>query len=645
MSKPSLDALFREQAGKQTDKWSSYPAVYEQVFSRHRDRAVRLLEIGVQNGGSLEVWARYFERAVRLVGCDIDPACRQLRYEDPRIAVVVGDAVTDAGQQQITAHSTRFDIVIDDGSHFSSDIIRAFCRYFPLLEPGGVYVVEDLHCSYWMEFEGGLRHPASAIAFFKALVDYLHRNHFGAAVAAEELLAPFLAQYGPLSLALDNLAAVEFFDSVCVVRKAEVPGEGVGRRVVRGGDSVVREGEATRDGEALAVPDQRANPFLRDPEPGHHDEQVQALRHRLAEAESETRRRIESCDRVLRLLSRSTAELDAASRDRDAALADLAAHREAVAQLRTSLSWRLTGPLRQAAALLARAPGALHFPASVLRFGGGARGSLALLGKVLREEGWTGVRWRLANAWQLSQLPVQGEGSEPGDYQLWLERYDTLDDAGRDALRAALAAFPRRPRLSVIMATYNTPLPLLDAAIRSVRDQLYPDWELCIADDASSDPAVRELLQRRAAEDERIRLTFRDRNGHISAASNSALALATGDFVVLLDHDDLLAETALYRVAEAINQHPDAQLVYSDEDKIDEAGRRYDPYFKSDFNPELMLAQNMISHLGVYRRELVQSLGGFREGYEGSQDYDLALRVLEQITPEQVIHIPRVLYH
>jgi GT2 family glycosyltransferase len=201
------------------------------------------------------------------------------------------------------------------------------------------------------------------------------------------------------------------------------------------------------------------------------------------------------------------------------------------------------------------------------------------------------------------------------------------------------------PLISILMPVYNTSAPLLKAAVESVRAQLYEHWELCIADDASTQPHVRQMLEQFARMDPRIKVALRKQNGHIAAASNSALELATGRFVALLDHDDVLHPLALHFVAEAIAQCPDAGLVYTDEDKIDEAGHRFDPYFKCEFNYELMLAQNMVSHLGVYRRSLVLQLGGFRAGYEGSQDYDLALRVTELLRADQVIHVPRVLYH
>jgi GT2 family glycosyltransferase len=182
-------------------------------------------------------------------------------------------------------------------------------------------------------------------------------------------------------------------------------------------------------------------------------------------------------------------------------------------------------------------------------------------------------------------------------------------------------------------------------AIDSVRAQTWPHWQLCIADDASNQPELRALLEDYAQLDARIELVFRDRNGHIAEASNSALALARGDWVLLLDHDDLLPPHALFYVARAINEQPQARLIYSDEDKIDQQGRRFNPYFKSDWNRDLFYSHNMFSHLGCYEIDLLRDVGGFRVGTEGSQDYDLVLRCIERVGETAIYHIPRVLYH
>jgi len=253
--------------------------------------------------------------------------------------------------------------------------------------------------------------------------------------------------------------------------------------------------------------------------------------------------------------------------------------------------------------------------------------------KIIRNEGIEGVRKRILHR------PLQNK------YQDWIAQYDLINNEVRYRINARMANFNRMPKISVIMPVYDPPPIFLDEAIWSVRKQIYPEWELCIADDASKNPEIKKLLQQHALQDARIKIVFRDINGHISAASNSALQISTGEFIALLDHDDLLPEHALFCVAETILDHPEVALIYSDEDKVTEAGDRYDPYFKCDFNPELMLAQNMVSHLGVYQRDILNAIGGFKVGYEGSQDYDLALRVIDKVNQSQIKHIPRILYH
>lgn len=230
-------------------------------------------------------------------------------------------------------------------------------------------------------------------------------------------------------------------------------------------------------------------------------------------------------------------------------------------------------------------------------------------------------------------------------YGRWIREFDKLDQVDRGQIRAHITSFRYKPLVSVIMPTYETPEWALRQAIDSVRNQLYPHWELCIADDASLAGHIAELLNRLAATDRRIKWVQRRSNGHIAAASNSALSLASGEFIALMDHDDLLSERALYEVASALELDQSLDIIYSDEDQIDRKGNRFNPYFKTDWNIDLLLGHNMISHLGVYRRSLVDRVGGFREGLEGSQDYDLALRCADSSHPDRIHHIPAILYH
>ena len=199
------------------------------------------------------------------------------------------------------------------------------------------------------------------------------------------------------------------------------------------------------------------------------------------------------------------------------------------------------------------------------------------------------------------------------------------------------------PRFSIVTPVYDPPLWALEECIKSVLAQEYTDWEWCLADDCSPNPKVRERLSRLTESDSRVKVTFRDENGGIVAASTSALELATGAFVALLDHDDSLTRDALSVVAKALDEDGTIDYVYSDEDKIDESGRHFDHFGKPDFAPERLRGQNYCCHLSVVRRNLLLEVGGFREGFDGSQDYDLILRVTENA--RTIHHIRKVLYH
>ena len=311
---------------------------------------------------------------------------------------------------------------------------------------------------------------------------------------------------------------------------------------------------------------------------------------------------------------------------------------------RSSISWRLTKPLRIASMPLFGVVAWLKLVARLIEVGGGLTKTILLVYRVLYSEGLQGIRWRISNVRSVVSGSSQFHGVD-GSYQNWISKYDAMTDELITIMSERVSDFPYKPVISVLMPTYKPDLVWLRQAIESVRGQVYPYWELCIADDGSSDPAVVEFLRRYQAMDARIRVEFRASNGHISAASNTALTLCSGEWIALMDHDDLLAENALFWVAAAINDNPAAMLIYSDEDKLDEAGVRRDPYFKPDWNPDLFYSQNLITHLGVYKTDRVKSIGGFTIGLEGAQDYDLALRYIEGIRGSEIIHIPRVLYH
>ncbi len=254
--------------------------------------------------------------------------------------------------------------------------------------------------------------------------------------------------------------------------------------------------------------------------------------------------------------------------------------------------------------------------------------------EVWRESGWRGPL-------QMVEI-YRRKQKQQENYLAWIAQQEKLDEKG---IRAEINNFSHRPLISVILPVYNVDEKWLRLCIDSVINQLYTNWELCIADDASTAPHIAPLLKEYTEKDERIRLTMRPQNGHISEASNSALMMAGGEWTVLLDHDDELSPDALYYVAKEINEHADARLIYSDEDLIDTRGVRSEPKFKPDWSPDLFYSLNLVTHLSAFRTELLRKIGGFRVGFEGSQDYDLTLRAIEQIDEKQIRHIPKILYH
>ena len=204
-------------------------------------------------------------------------------------------------------------------------------------------------------------------------------------------------------------------------------------------------------------------------------------------------------------------------------------------------------------------------------------------------------------------------------------------------------SFTYNPLISILVPVYNVSEKWLRLCLDSVVKQTYENWELCIVDDASPSAHIQRILEEYSRQDNRIKYMRREKNGHISASSNDALNLANGEFIALLDNDDELAPNALAEVVSVLNINQSLDMIYSDEDKIDEDGIRFDPHFKTDWAPDTLMSMNYICHFAVLRKQIVEKIGGFRLGYEGAQDYDLFLRFTEQT--QQIAHIPKVLYH
>jgi hypothetical protein len=350
----ALQDLYAAHDGKVSDRWSSYLDTYQRLFAPLRDRPLRMLEIGVQNGGSLELWSRFFANAQKLVGCDINPDCARLHYDDPRVELVVGDANMDEVHDRIRSLVPELDLVIDDGSHLSGDIVRSFGRYFPMLGDDGLYVAEDLHCSYWKHFEGGLFDQTSSISFFKALADIVNHEHWGRPYGRNRLLEPFRARFG-LALEeehLQHIHSVEFLNSVCVVRKCAPARNLLGGRVVTDGVELVASGHHALRGSTTERFDQQGNvlaslenfpaeaiPVLR--------EGGEKLRAELQGAKAELQGAKAELQGAKVELQGAKAELQGAKAELQGAKAEVQHLRAVVTAILGSRSWRYTAWLRR----------------------------------------------------------------------------------------------------------------------------------------------------------------------------------------------------------------------------------------------------------------------------------------------------------
>lgn len=376
-----IKALHQAHQGKVSDRWASYLSAYDRLLAPFQDQPLNLLEIGIQNGGSLEIWAQYFAQAQTLVGCDINPDCARLQYDDPRIHVVVANANTDAAEQAILAHARDYDVIIDDGSHTSADIILAFVRYFQYLKPGGVFVAEDLHCSYWQTFEGGLYYPYTSIAFFKRLADVINHEHWGIERERHAILQGFAEHLGVTfdAVGLEEIHAIEFSNSLCVVHKRPAGLNALGERCVAGQVEVVVPGHHGVRGQSLIAPSQAANAWATmsvAPE-----EQWEGLSQAKQRDKQQLAQTVAAHDRQIAQLHQALAERET--------------H---LAVVLTSTSWRMTYPLRFALDQLKRVRRAVTLALPAVRRAGGVKNAARKALRLYQNEGLAGIKrgFRLA---------------------------------------------------------------------------------------------------------------------------------------------------------------------------------------------------------------------------------------------------------
>lgn len=333
----TIDTLYEHHNKKVTAKWSSYINVYEHFFSPYQHKPICLLELGVQNGGSLEVWSQYFSEAELLIGCDIDQNCEKLHYDDERISLVIGDITEENTYEQVTAKASQYDIIIDDASHRSGDIIKAFIKLFSNVVDGGLYVVEDLHCSYWQAYDGGLYDPYSAISFFKSCIDVINHEHWGLEeTSIADFQSGFVEKYGIEVSAklLSMIESITFVNSMCVIKKGS---SALGTLIVTGTEEVVSDGYLVMHGSHSTAVNQQDNIWASQQT---FDEAsfvkltsaLQASKAALEEQKFLLKYEKEVSEQRLVFMEKTCQQLEAANKQ--------------YLQVVSSLSWKLTKPLR-----------------------------------------------------------------------------------------------------------------------------------------------------------------------------------------------------------------------------------------------------------------------------------------------------------
>jgi glycosyltransferase involved in cell wall biosynthesis/SAM-dependent methyltransferase len=713
-----LAQLFHSHAEYLSDKWEQYLGIYHLELSRliREGKPLRLLEIGVQNGGSLQIWSEYLPAGSDIVGIDIDEACAALAVS-PNIQILIGDASDPAQLTRLLGGQT-FDVVIDDGSHRSPDVIATFESCFSRLNPGGLYFVEDLHCSYQKSFGGGYRDPAASIEWFKGLIDAINCDH----IEDPSVIPPL--ELHRLARLNRSVARIAFYDSVAVIEKFRQPKTQPFGRLLTGGKAPVMNPAHT----IWSMPRQEIEAFRFSPAAsaafsatwseilvaakdeliavhGANDAARKAIAAETASSIDELTRQLIDCDRqVVRLendlsqardellqtqsellqtqseLLQTQSDLSQTQNELSHLQAESAAVWEEVLSNKAEISLDQAAAADQAvkyaalsqelAASQARleviqASTAWQVVRRMTTVGAWVPPKGRRVGRRILRAAWWTVTGRLAQKsreFRQAQarlvanpgLPppsaTQGNGSIfvlPSDdpYQLWWLANAPREEAYRLQRRIG-DCFELRPVFSVIVPVFRPPLDVFVAMIDSVRAQSYERWQLVLVIvDTGGDSA--ELL-RHASDarrlDPRIHVEIAPDNLGIAGNSNLALAHATGEWIVLLDHDDTIRSDALFRFAESLNIDPEADFLYSDKDMISRDGtRHFSPLFKPAWSPDIMLNANYLTHLSGLRTEMVRRTGGWDSATDGAQDWDLFLKAMQ--AQARIRHVPHVLYH
>ncbi len=634
----SLEKIYETHKGKVSDKWSSYLTEYNNLFSELRGRNINFLEIGVQNGGSLEIWANFFADAANVVGCDINPNCAKLSYEDRRISLVIGGVNSQGAQSAIRNISSKYDVIIDDGSHLSSDIIRTFCGSLDVIADEAIYVVEDLHCSYWADFEGGVYHPLSSISFFKLIIDVINAEHWGRLRRDVDIFKEFSEAYGiDIHIGkMKHIHSVEFLNSMCVIRfKAGC--SGLGTRTIVGDDFTVWGGIVGLNGAENKPPSQVDNKYS-------------DAWYRPAFLSLELERIMLEKDRLASELYGLKSALSDVNNSLLKVNSEKYALETSIELIKSSRSWKLTQPLRYFVSLLRSHGESSRAKVKACAFNISVPALRSVRGWFRRNPSAKKIALLFINKARLrriySKLVGKLNSTQPdpkvvgsgvplwhifsSSYPRWTQAFDTPSE---DDL--VLIDSSRASSVSVSVAVWvdGVDLGYIERVTDRLKQSIGPSLNVVFVVSATEDNnRLIEFIKSVCADDDRFSQGFCDE-------------FWDSEFIVIISEGSLPKIHALAMFVYALIDSPEAILAYSDEDISLGGGVVSDPWFKPCFSPLLAQQNKLIGPMFAVRSIYFKPHAGGLNKVSGDQ---VSLYFVDHFGATEfskVIRIPHVLYH
>lgn len=545
----SLKYIHHNHQGKASDKWEQYLNSYEIILSSYRDKPINFLEIGIQNGGSLEIWSQYFAQAQNIVGCDINPKCAELQYEDKRIHLIIGDITAKITQKKLSDISTNFDIIIDDGSHTSRDIINTFVYYFDKLNDDGIIIFEDLHCSYWYQYDGGLYHPYSSVSFFKSLIDIINYEHWGLPIDKDEILHPFYQHYNiSPTINLSHIHSVEFINSMCVIKKKSPIENLLGNRIITGKVATVETSIYQYINQKNSTPNQSDNPYRLSAL-----DQITQLENKYHQATDELRSLLQQIDTLNQKLHHQENQLLLSEKNNHALQAQ---YEERSLQLQQAdkrfLKYKklwiliLLKPLIKLELAIHSLNRYRKGFRNLMRYKGSFGKAYQTVRRNFKKHGLQSTKTLLRHSLNGQFLPIQPP---------------TLNTPNHNY----------KPKVSVIIPNYNHE-KYLKERLTSIINQSYKNIELIILDDNSSDNSVQVIKDFFKDRDIPYQLIVNEKNtGNVFRQWKKGIELATGDIIWICESDDSCDSQFLNNILPCLAD-PAVNLAFGQIQFIDQRG-------------------------------------------------------------------------